>query len=69
MTSMMKSFVTLVKNEAALVKADRKGVTALEYALIAAAAAAVILGAYQGLFGKLEAFLEKINFESGTVGG
>jgi Flp pilus assembly pilin Flp len=42
--------------------ADRKGVTALEYALIASAVAAVILAAFQGLFGRLSGFIDGISF-------
>lgn len=41
---------------------DRKGVTALEYALIAAAVVAVVLVAYQAMFGRLEAFINSIVF-------
>jgi Flp pilus assembly pilin Flp len=57
---------TMIKSMTALVKNDRKGVTALEYALIAAAAAAVILGAYQGLFSRLNTFLGGITFSAGS---
>ena len=37
--------------------ADRKGATALEYALIASAAAAVILGAFSLFFNRISTFL------------
>jgi Flp pilus assembly pilin Flp len=48
---------TMIKSMTALVKNDRKGVTALEYALIASAAAAVILGAFSLFFNRISTFL------------
>ena len=42
--------------------ADRKGVTALEYALIAAAVTTVVIGAYNVMFGKLNNFVTGISF-------
>ena len=41
---------------------DRKGVTALEYALIAAAVVAVVIVAYRAMFTKLSGFMGNINF-------
>ena len=42
--------------------ADRKGVTALEYALIASAVAAIVLTAFSGLFGRLSAYIDTVSF-------
>ena len=50
MTDLIKAATLLLKN-------DRKGVTALEYALIASAAAAVILGAFSLFFNRISTFL------------
>ncbi|HYI84620.1 MAG TPA: Flp family type IVb pilin [Acetobacteraceae bacterium] len=54
MTAMIKSITAL--------KTDRKGVTALEYALIASAAAAVILVAFNAFFTRIQTFLAGISF-------
>ena len=43
---------------------DRKGVTALEYALIAAAVVTVVMIAYNAMFGKLNTFINGISFGS-----
>ena len=42
--------------------ADRKGVTALEYALIAAAVTTVVVGGYKAMFGNLNTFVQGISF-------
>jgi Flp pilus assembly pilin Flp len=42
--------------------ADRKGVTALEYALIASAVAALLLVGFQGFFTRIVTFIDAINF-------
>jgi len=47
---------------AARAAADRKGVTALEYALIAAAVVAVVIVAYRAMFGKMSTFLGTVSF-------
>ena len=47
-------------------KADRRGVTAMEYGLIAAAVVAVVGVAFQGLFGRLSTMLGTITF-TGTA--
>jgi Flp pilus assembly pilin Flp len=57
-----------IKTAIFLLKTDRKGVTALEYALIAAAAAAVILAAFSGFFTRLTDFLNAIPLTGGTGG-
>lgn len=52
----------LVKFASKAVAADRKGVTALEYALIAAAVVTVVIVAYRAMFGRLSTFMTGINF-------
>ena len=52
----------LIKFTAKAAVADRKGVTALEYALMASAVAAVILGAYKAFYGNVSTFLTGISF-------
>lgn len=42
--------------------ADRKAVTALEYALIAGAVAAILLAGFQGLFNNIVTYLTGITF-------
>ena len=44
--------------------ADRKGITALEYALIAAAVVTVVIVAYNSMFGRLRDFMSTISFGS-----
>ena len=41
---------------------DRKGVTALEYALIAAVVAGIVIASYKTMFGKLTSFINGVNF-------
>ena len=41
---------------------DKKGVTALEYALIAAAVVAVVIVAYRAMFTNLSTFINSISF-------
>lgn len=48
--------------------ANRKGVTALEYALIAAAVAGIVLAAFNGLFSNLSSFIKGISFVNSTAG-
>ena len=55
---MINSMKTMIKGAVA----DRKGATALEYALIASAVAAVILGAFKAFFGNISTFLTGITF-------
>ncbi|MBU8537349.1 Flp family type IVb pilin [Falsiroseomonas tokyonensis] len=55
---MLNKFVTVTKQAAA----DRKGVTALEYGLIAAALAVGVIGAFSGLFGRLVTALGGFTF-------
>ncbi len=52
----------MIKTLAAGALQDRKGVTALEYALIAAAIVSVVLVAYNAMFGKLKTFVEAVSF-------
>ena len=52
----------IIKFWAKAAVADRKGATALEYALIASAVAAVILGAFKAFFGGLSGFLAGISY-------
>jgi Flp pilus assembly pilin Flp len=52
----------IIKFWAKAAVADRKGATALEYALIASAVAAVILGAFRLFFGNLSTFLAGITY-------
>ena len=42
--------------------ADRKGVTALEYALIAAAVVSIVLVAYNTMFNSLKSYVTGISF-------
>lgn len=44
--------------------ADRKGATAIEYALIAAAVAGVVIVAFRAMFGRLSTFLGTVTFTS-----
>ena len=52
----------LVKFAAKAAAADRKGVTALEYALIAAAVTTIVVGGYQAMFSNLNTFITGIKF-------
>ena len=51
-----------IKMIAKAAAADRKGATALEYALIAAAIAIGVMAAYRSMFGRLTGFLDNISF-------
>ena len=51
----------MIKFAAKAAAGDRKGVTALEYALIAAVVA-VVIGAYRSMFGNLATFTNGISF-------
>ncbi len=42
--------------------ADRKGITAIEYALIASAVVAVVIAGYKTMFGNLKTFVEGVSF-------
>ena len=42
--------------------ADKKGVTALEYALIAAAVVSIVLVAYNTMFNSLKSYITGISF-------
>ena len=55
---MIHSLKTMIKGAAA----DRKGATALEYALIASALAAVTLAGFQTFFTRINTFLASISF-------
>lgn len=55
---MIETVKFLIKNGVA----DRKGATALEYALIASAVAAIVLGAFQVFFRGLSGFLAGISY-------
>ena len=44
--------------------ADRKGATALEYALIAAAVAAATMGGFTLFIGRINTFLQNLKFGS-----
>jgi Flp pilus assembly pilin Flp len=52
------TFKSLVKGAVA----DRKGATALEYALIAAAVVTIVIAAFRLMFGRLSTYLGTINF-------
>lgn len=52
----------MIKSAAARAMNDRKGVTALEYALIAAAVVSVVLVAYSAMFNRLGSFVNGISF-------
>ncbi len=52
----------LVKFATKAALADRKGVTAMEYALIAALVTTVAIAAYRTMFGKLKTYIEGITF-------
>ena len=56
---MIETVKFLIKNGVA----DRKGATALEYALIASAVAAIVLGAFRVFFGGLSTFLGGITYQ------
>ena len=43
---------------------DRKGVTAIEYALIAAVVAGAVIIAYRGMFAKLVTMINGVNFSA-----
>ena len=43
---------------------DRKGVTAIEYALIAAVVAGAVIIAYRGMFGRLVGMIEGVTFSA-----
>jgi Flp pilus assembly pilin Flp len=53
----------MIKFAAKAAAGDRKGITALEYALIAAAVVAILIGGYRGLFTNLAAFTNSISFD------
>lgn len=55
---MLNTMKSLVKGAVV----DRKGATAVEYALIAAAAAAVIGIGFNAFFGRITAYLATISF-------
>ncbi|GAA0581842.1 hypothetical protein GCM10009416_20380 [Craurococcus roseus] len=57
-----KQMINTVKSCVQSAAADRKGATAIEYALIAAAAAAVILVGFRAFFDRIIAFLGGISF-------
>jgi Flp pilus assembly pilin Flp len=55
----------LIKSAAQAAKAaaaDRKGVTALEYALIAAAVTTIVVGGYKAMFGDLNTYVRSVSF-------
>lgn len=52
----------MIKSAAARAMTDRKGVTALEYALIAAAVVTIVLVAYKSMFGTLATYINTISF-------
>jgi len=47
----------MIKFAAKAAAADRKGVTALEYALIAAVVTTIVIAGYRVMFGNLSTFL------------
>jgi Flp pilus assembly pilin Flp len=49
--------------------ADRKGVTALEYALIASAVAALLLVGFNAFFTRIVTFLQNIGFAAPPAAG
>lgn len=57
-----KQMIDTVKFWAKATAGDRKGATAIEYALIAAAAAAVILVGFRTFFNRILTFLADISF-------
>ena len=56
--------IDTVKFWAKAAAGDRKGATAIEYALIAAAAAAVILVGFRTFFNRITSYLGGISFSS-----
>ena len=52
----------LIKFTVKAAAADRKGVTALEYALIAAAVTTIVVGGYKFMFGNLDTFVRSVSF-------
>ena len=52
-----------VTNRVSEVMNDRKGITALEYALIASAVVAILIVGYNTFFGNLKSYIEGINFK------
>jgi len=57
-----KQMINTFKSRAQAAAADRKGATAIEYALIAAAAAAVVLVGFNTFFTKIVNYLNAISF-------
>lgn len=57
-----KQMIDNAKFWAKVAVTDRKGATAIEYALIAAAAAAVVLIGFKAFFDKITSFLMAIDF-------
>lgn len=53
--------IETIKFWAKAVVADRKGATALEYALIASALATVTLAGFSAFFSKISTFMENIS--------
>ena len=56
------SHLAFIKTIAKAAAADRKGATALEYALIAAAVAIGVMAAYRAMFDRLSEFINTIKF-------
>lgn len=52
----------MIKSAAKSAAADKKGATALEYALIASAVVAILLVAYQTFFNNLKNYITGISF-------
>ena len=52
----------MIKFAAKSAAADKKGVTALEYALIAAAVVSIVLVAYNTMFQNLKSYISGISF-------
>ena len=62
-----KKMIENAKFWAKVAVADRKGATAIEYALIAAAAAAVVLIGFQAFFNRITSYLNAISFTGATT--
>jgi Flp pilus assembly pilin Flp len=56
--------IKTIKFWAKVAVADRKGATALEYALIAAAVAAATMGGFTLFIGRINTFLQNLKFGS-----
>lgn len=54
----------MIKFAAKSAAADKKGVTALEYALIAAAVVTVVLVGYSAMFNRLKTYIDTVTFGS-----